>query len=293
MPTEPAKPLIAEEAVTLRRPGRSLIGWMSVDQGAITLAGRDQSGAQRADLRDRVSAARSRVAARAPGLNQSDLVDESHGDLATIVERLRAQQDTAPFWAEGWTVGVVDLSRVCSLQQSVASEQASERVAAVDADNVISVAETTLPRTTSSQLPAQFDEVRGTWIISAANPNLRITGHFATPAGPGGLGFGFIVGVMPSFVQVAQHHGRWVLRDGYHRAFGLLARGISRAPVFVRDFGVGSLGVGEGLFTTDVYLGDRPPTLRDFLDDDVAADVDVPVVQKMVVVHGLELTPLA
>jgi hypothetical protein len=33
--------------------------------------------------------------------------------------------------------------------------------------------------------------------------------------------------------------------------------------------------------------------LFDFLDDEVAADVDVPVVQKMVVVQGMELTPLA
>jgi hypothetical protein len=44
---------------------------------------------------------------------------------------------------------------------------------------------------------------------------------------------------------------------------------------------------------TDVYLGNRPPLLRDFLDDEVAANVDVPAVQKMIVVQGMELTPLA
>jgi len=53
------------------------------------------------------------------------------------------------------------------------------------------------------------------------------------------------------------------------------------------------LGTAGGLFGTDVYLGERPPSLSDFLDDEVAADVDVPVVQKMVVVQGMELTPLA
>jgi hypothetical protein len=73
----------------------------------------------------------------------------------------------------------------------------------------------------------------------------------------------------------------------------LLARGITRAPAFVRDFGVGPLGTAAGLFATDVYLGDRPPLLSDFLDDEVAADVDVPAVQKMIVVHAIELTPLA
>jgi len=77
--------------------------------------------------------------------------------------------------------------------------------------------------------------------------------------------------------------------NGYHRAFGL----ITRAPAFVRDFGVGPLGTDAGLVATDVYLGIHPPLLRDFLDDEVAADVDVPAVEKMIVVQGMELTPPA
>jgi hypothetical protein len=143
----------------------------------------------------------------------------------------------------------------------------------------------TLPGPTQAELPAQLNELRNAWIVSAANPNLRITGHFGGPIQPGVVGFGFVVGIMPSFLQVARHHGRYVLRDGYHRAYGLLARGITRAPAFVRDFGVGELGAGAGLFGTEVYLGDRPPSLPDFLDDEVAADVQVPVVQKMIVVQ--------
>jgi hypothetical protein len=61
----------------------------------------------------------------------------------------------------------------------------------------------------------------------------------------------------------------------------------------VRDFGVGVLGTSAGLFGPDVYLGDRPPRLPDFLDDVVAETVDVPVIQKMIVVQGMELSPLA
>jgi hypothetical protein len=41
-----------------------------------------------------------------------------------------------------------------------------------------------------------------------------------------------------------------------------------------------------------VYLGERPPVLADFLNDQIAADVRVPAAQKMLVVQGLELTPL-
>jgi hypothetical protein len=156
------------------------------------------------------------------------------------------------------------------------------------------IAAVTLPVGIADEaFPVQFDEERRTWLISDANPNLKLVGHYGGRIQDGApLSFGFNVAVVPSFVQVACHHGRYVLRDGYHRAFGLLQRGITRVPAFVRDFGVGGLGLGAGLFGTDVYLGARPPLLSDFLDDAVAADVPIPTVQKMIVIQGMELTPL-
>ena|SRR5712692_24341 len=42
---------------------------------------------------------------------------------------------------------------------------------------------------------------------------------------------------LPSFLQVARFQDRYFLRDGYHRAFGFLSRGIWRVPAFVREFG--------------------------------------------------------
>jgi hypothetical protein len=121
----------------------------------------------------------------------------------------------------------------------------------------VSIAAVTLPAPSTAEIPAQFDEQRKAWIITAPNPNLRITGAMNGPSENEAV-FGFSVAVLPSFLQVVRHHGRYVLRDGYHRAFGLLARGITHAPPFVRDFGVGALGTAAGLFATDVYLGDRP-----------------------------------
>jgi hypothetical protein len=290
--TNPAVPLVADEATTFRRPGRALIGWMPPERGAIALAGGRHEGAHNQDLIERIEAARTAVAERDAGIDQEGIIDETDPALVTIVERLRQQPDTGAFWEEGWTVGVADLTRVCSLQQSVASQQAEERVRHVDPVDLVSIAAVTLPPPSTAAIPAQFDEQKKAWIITAPNPNLQITSA-VNGASENGPVFGFSVAILPSFLQVARHHGRYVLRDGYHRAFGLLARGITRAPAFIRDFGVGPLGTAGGLFATDVYLGDRPPLLRDFLDDEVAADVDVPAVQKMIVVQGMELTPLA
>jgi hypothetical protein len=103
---------------------------------------------------------------------------------------------------------------------------------------------------------------------------------------------GFSVAIATSFVQVARFQGLFLLRDGYHRAFGLLRRGISVVPAFVLDFGLQELGLPSGMLPQGAYLGDRPPILPDYLDDSVSADVMLPATQKMIVVHGMELTPI-
>jgi hypothetical protein len=293
MSTNPAEPLIVEASSTLRRPGRALIGWLPADRGAIVLAGGRQEGALDGDLVAQANAARAVVAARPAGIDQEGMVDETHPSLPAVTQRLHQQPDTGPFWTEGWAVAVVDLERVCSLQQAVTSQQAEDRVKNIDPNDLVSIGDVTLPAPSQAPVRTQLDEYRHTWIVSSANPNLAIRGHYGGEVQPGIIGFGVLVGVNPSFLQVARHHGRFVLRDGYHRAYGLLARGITHAPAFVRDFGIAELGTAAGLFGTDVYLSDRPPLLPDFLDNDVAANVEVPAVQKTIVVQGLELTPLA
>jgi hypothetical protein len=272
---------------------RALIGWMPEEHGGALLAGGDPTGAQRPDLVRRVRAARATVAARPADADQTDVVEVGGDGLGSTQARLVEQPELQTYWNEGWQLGVADLSRICAVQPTVAVEHARARVAAVDPADIASIADVTLPRPTANQVPAQFDSARGVWIISSANPNLRIISPFGGPVQEGlPPGFGFCVTVLPSFVQVARHHGRWVLRDGYHRAVGLLERGITRAPVLVRDFELGDLGLGPGLLPSDVYLGDRPPFLSDFLDDSVAADIQTPATQKMIVVQALELSPM-
>lgn len=276
-------------------PGRALIGWMSEQEAALTLASRRQDQADNEAFRMQARAAHAAVAARPTGVDQDGLVGPAPDSLASHIEQLAQQPASAPFFAEQWEVGMVDLSRVCALQPAVRSEQAAARVAGVDPDDVAAIAALTLPVGLSEDnIPVQFDEERRTWLISAANPNLKLAGPFGGVIQDGAPPiFGFTVAIPPSFLQVARHHGRYVLRDGYHRAFGLLQRGVTLAPALVHDFGRANLGLGAGMFGPDVYLGERPPVLADYLDDEVAADVPLPSVQKMIVIQGLELTPLS
>jgi hypothetical protein len=93
--------------------------------------------------------------------------------------------------------------------------------------------------------------------------------------------------------MVAGYQGRYYLKDGYHRALGLLPRGISTVPAFVKDIAVyEELGVPAGMLHQDAFLGPRPPTLPDFWDGAVSAQVRLPAVQKRIVVQALEITPV-
>lgn len=244
-----------------------------------------------------VKRAREGVAARVEGLDQDGLITERPAELDEHVNALRAVPSAMPLFNEGWDVALVDLTRVCAFQPLVFSDQAVERVQSVDGEDIKSIASLTLPLDVDAQLPIQFDPVRQAWLISSENPNLRILGNTAGPMTPGPGAptiLGFAVSSMSSFLQVGRHRGRYFLRDGYHRAFGFLSRGITVVPAFVRDIASFEELVPDPrtMLPQDSYQGHRPPVLSDYLDDEVAAAVRVPSVHKLIVIQGLELTPI-
>ncbi len=235
------------------------------------------------------------VAQRPAGIDQTAILKDPPPELANYLTKFHGTEAGAPYRAEGWSVRIANLSKVCALQPVVFWDHATERAATVDETNLESSAAVTLPLPGQDSLPVQFDSHRNTWMISSRNPNLKLVGHVSSPVHDlkGGIACGFVVAVTPSFVQVALYRGRYVLRDGYHRSLGLLARGIKHVPVLFREFSPHSdLGLGQGMLAGDAYLGDRPPLLSDYLDDTVSAEVFLPASQKMVVVQGLEMNPL-
>jgi hypothetical protein len=67
--------------------------------------------------------------------------------------------------------------------------------------------------------------------------------------------------------------------------------GVTWAPVFLRDFDSIQQLVPPGMLPQEAFLGERPPTLRDYADTEVSAEIQVPASQKVVVVQALELSP--
>jgi hypothetical protein len=282
-----------QEVKWINRVARSLLGWMPEQEALLTLSGRNTNAKPKSEHEARARRAREIVASRPAGVDQTGVVCDAPPQLHVHIDRLREYAGAAPFFNEGWAVQLVDLRKVCSFQPSVTIDNAETRVAGLDSQNPESLASVSLPIACDTPLPAQFDPVRQAFVFSAANPNLRVVGQFSAPVGPGLVGFGFVVAESPSFLQVVKFQGRHFLRDGYHRAYAFLRGGISVVPAFVREVGAtDEIGVPAGMLPQGAYLGDRPPLLPDFLNDDVAAEVRLPSVQKMIVVQAIELTPM-
>jgi len=292
-PPNPAPSLPVGALTVPLETGRALIGWMTVNEATLWLSGRRLDLQNREEYRQRVEEAHAAVARRPAGLDQTGLRTDAPPELNEHIEALRQNAVSMRFLNEGWQVAVVDLSKVCAIQPHINTGKSAQRLEGLDAGNLASLASRSLPIADPSALPVQFDPTKNTWIFSSANPNLRIVGNFGGPVQPGQNGFGFFVGILASFLQVARYRERYLLRDGYHRAFGFLSRGITRVPAFVRDFATyEELALPAGMLPQESFLGDRPPALCDYLDEDVSAEISIPVTQKMVVIQALELSTL-
>jgi hypothetical protein len=118
----------------------------------------------------------------------------------------------------------------------------------VDPDDLASVAVVSLPLPTPAELPIQTDDAQRQFIVSSANPNLRVTGMMAAPGGQ----MGFVVGITPSFLRVTRYQGRVILADGYHRAHGFLRRGVTHVPAFINDAAsFEDIGFSPGMLSQD------------------------------------------
>jgi hypothetical protein len=250
----------------MTRPARALVAWLSAAEGQRLGAG--------AANPERRRAARDALLERPAVVDQSDLVAPLPSALEEHAAALRSSEGAKSMFANGWELGLItDLRRVIAAQPTLFVDGPQDGVGPVPHDSS-SVAQIALPLSApASQVPVSFDEEKQTWNITSPSPNLRITGNFGGEVEPGVLGFGFFVRVLPSFISVAEYRGRYILRDGYHRAYRFLSGGVVSVPALIRRFDDDESPFQAGMLPEEVYCGERPPTLQDYLDDAVACDV--------------------
>jgi hypothetical protein len=287
-------PITATTPTYAKRKARALIGWMSEQEGVLWAAGRDAQAAINPEHIETCRRAREKVQGRSAGIDQSNLSETLPDALTAHIDALLADAESAQVLASSGVPRIVDLRRVCAAQPHVLIQDAVRRVEGLTADNMLGIAALTLPLPIREPVPVIFDQSKNAWILGSPNPNLRVVGQFNTSVGPGFSGFGFAIAQQKSYMQVAGVGGRYFLRDGYHRAYGLLAAGITHVPVLVKDFPTfEEAQMPMGLLPQSAYLGERPPLLTDYSNEQVAVDIHVPATTKMIVIQALELNSIA
>jgi hypothetical protein len=274
-----------------RRDARVLIGWMEQEKALRVLAGRNRS-ANDPELLRQVAAAQEAVAARAGRFAPAGAVYDIPEELNGHVAELWKKPEFALYRKHKWDVKMADLSKVCAVQEIVHLDHAVERFEDVQPGDLDAVARVCLPlQRDTGEMKIHWSEEDNHWIIASDNPNLHVSAHFSEPQRIGGgrtmPGFGFCVETQLSFVQVVLHRGRYVLRDGYHRALGLAARGITQVPVLYREYGeFESLNLDHGNLAEPTYLGDNPATILDYLDDTVSGAITLSAKKTLIVIEA-------
>jgi hypothetical protein len=270
----------------LRRT-RVLLGFMPHDEAERFLRGRSPDVPAGASEFKRLWQAASTRAARGPApkadARPQPLKAPRH--VARLAKQPRFREVVA---RHRWSLQTVAIDALLSVQRRVDEGFASKSVGDIDPDDAAAVLEVALPLSSKAR-PVQTKVERRAVTLSTDSPDLRVLQPFTSydPASDRTT-VGFTVGWGSPFVTVARVGSRLVLKNGYHRVYGLRAFGVERVPAVVlearrmEEAGAGRPGFSSG----ELLSGPRPPTVASFFDDAVSVSVRVPTVTRFVRVHA-------
>jgi hypothetical protein len=272
------------------QPAQVLLAWMTPEE-ANSLLGIGQTHEPRAAAQPEwLEEARAAVAARPPGINQQGAIRAAPAAVEKYGRQLLHQPHMRAFKEEGWLVKMVDLSRICAVQPMVFIHRAEHHCAAIDNPDPMVLARLTLPMDPpGGRITGNL--ATGVMTVQSEAQQLGVMRMFPEPTEAGAIRIVTELSIFGSYLQIAEVAGRLVLRDGYHRAYGLLLRRIRWVPVLFRRFGdAADLSLPPGHLSPTTYLGERPPLLGDYMDDSVATGLLLPPPPgKVVVVQAFDL----
>jgi len=234
----------------------------------------------------RVTHAHKLVAQRSP-FQVTDAVSEAKDPvlLDILAEQISRPDLHAEMAGLDWSVGIVDLRLLLAFQRRlVLNPLATEFQIPVPNDwPALTEVAFGSPRQITCNLVRNESKIQ----IQSSNPNLhfRITSDASSP---------IIVHAGSPFFEVAQYQGRWFLRDGYHRAYGLLRAGIFQLPaVVVQARTLEELGATRPwFFSEEILLSSSPPRVTDFLDDAIVFEYErIPLIKTLRVTMEETLAP--
>ena len=205
---------------------------------------------------------------------------EVNPDAAEAAATFMKREDAAPY-RRNWEIRMIDLTAAVAIQKSLVIGSWHERLTSSPPRGPSELFEICFPRSDGAHAPMGVVDGGGI-AYSSYSPNLRVAARTSMvqqiPVGDGGEPrqarfVGFEINFGSPFVHAVEHHGRLILRNGYHRCYSLLALGIARVPCLfasnAKSAG-GECSNDAAFFNATEILGPRPPMVRDFHDPGVA-----------------------
>jgi hypothetical protein len=195
---------------------------------------------------------------------RSARVDDIAADIQNALS-CNAERDDLREEFDGlvWTLGVVDLRRLVSVQRRLVLED--EVIDCREFHDWTARMQVALPHERNSTFERAWRTSGLT--LTSENPDLTVRWHTTHENDEV---FALMVRHGSPFMEVGCYRGRWFLRDGYHRAYRLLRAGIFEIPaVIVQSANLHELGADQPwFFPEEVLFSRRPPLVTDFLADE-------------------------
>jgi hypothetical protein len=204
--------------------------------------------------------------------SHNSTLDPTVKDIEPVHQNHLYQVSSTPIFQQSfqglnWSFKTVEVDYVGELERSLPATPDSS-----------SVVKFCLPVSFPVQAGINIDAQSSAITISSNLPHLAVGGLGVNQAGPGmAPNVVFTLGVNANYVQVVKYQGRHFLKNGYHRAYALKDKGITAVPcVYAEVSDYALTGANRpGFFSRETIMSERPPTMLDFFDNTVSADIKI------------------
>jgi hypothetical protein len=221
-------------------------------------------------LAKKIERAQKGLAERECHANCPALLAEQTDNINYLLAECRQRSDLqAEYEGLDWTLGIVDLRRLLAFQRRLVFGARRHTSPTLQQDDWAQLISFTVgpQRSTEHRLVRNRSSTGDLDItLHSSNPDLQVR---LSPNTEPGFQLPLSLHGGSPFFEVAELRGRWFLRDGYHRAYGLLQAGVHRIPaVVIHTRTIGELGATEPwFFSEELLFSERPPRVMDFLDE--------------------------
>lgn len=253
-----------------------LVGYMDEPYTKRFLSRRCTLPEGRTDVGLLIRQGRAAAALRGARDAEAEVLELADGPILSRVrgdERIKAVVKGRP-----WSLAQVEIDGLVSLQKYVNSTYADAIARDLDLGGLDERLSFCLTDAYAPRVSELFEGAGGgVFAIKSGGSDLRVVDSSATrEPRTGATKVSFTVGWGHPFVVVAKLKGRYVLNNGYHRAFALRKRGVRHLPcllVDVESYADLECAGPPALFGPDSILGTLPPRFSAFFDSDISPTV--------------------